>query len=162
MCVNLKSNQNCVNQSMLCMFNVLQTMCMTSRSKISANVSTLTDTSFQRLTRVTAWFLRAVNNFCSAIKRFKFTRVKNEGLSSDECKDLEYLLVQQAQEEKYGFEIDQIKAGKPVNQKNSLLPLTTIYDGRFLRVGGRLRKASIPEETKHQIILLKNTQLQNC
>ena len=54
---------------------------------------------------------------------------------------------------KYGFEIDQIKAGKPVNQNNSLLPLTPIYDGRFLRVGGRLRKASIPEEIKHQIIL---------
>ena len=83
--------------------------------------------SFQKLTRVTAWFLRAVNNFCSAIKQFKFTRVKNEGLSSDECKDAEYLLAQQAQEEKYGFEIDQIKAGKPVHQKNSLLPLTPIY-----------------------------------
>ena len=77
-----------------------------------------------------------MNNFCSAIKRFKFTRVKHEGLSSDECKDAEYLLLQQAQEEKYGFEIDQIKAGKPVNQKNSLLPLTPIYDCRFLRVGG--------------------------
>ena len=158
---NIDVRESQVKQELCKPKDVMHVQCSTNsvHDKPFKDISKCIDfnrySSFQRLTRVTAWFLRAVNNFCSAIKRFKFTRVINEGLSSDEWKDAKYLLVQQAQEEKYGFEIDQIKAGKPVNQKNSLLPLTPIYDGRFLRVGGRLRKASIPEENKHQISLLE-------
>ena len=62
--------------------DVMHVQCSTNsvHDKLFKDISKCIDfnrySSFQRQTRVTAGFLRAMNNFCSAIKQFKFTGVK--------------------------------------------------------------------------------------
>ncbi len=53
--------------------------------------------------------------------------------------------------------MEQLKRGSNgIKKDSSLYRLDPVLDGELLRVGGRLRKASMPIEFKHPIILSKN------
>ncbi|XP_064637848.1 uncharacterized protein LOC135494028 [Lineus longissimus] len=60
-----------------------------------------------------------------------------------------------AQQDSFAEELDCLKREQPVGQKSRLAHAGPFYDGNSccLRVGGRLRKASIPDEAKFQMIL---------
>ena len=53
----------------------------------------------------------------------------------------------------FAKEINLIKARKPLRLSNPLSRLNPLYDGRLLRVGGRLSKALLDSDVKHPLIL---------
>ena len=48
---------------------------------------------------------------------------------------------------------------KPIPSNSKLIGLNPIFDKGLIKVGGRIRHANIPKESKHQIILFKGHPL---
>lgn len=120
------------------------------------------------LLRVTAYVFRFV---CNALERSRLRKLSNETRSAlrsvEECdratipaitnterqKSLRYWIAD-AQRTYYSDEFNAIRASRPLSRSSSIIKLMPIVDGNgFLRVGGRLANADIPEETKHPLIL---------
>ncbi len=121
------------------------------------DVSTLIDphsfSTWQGLLRSTAWLRRAALNFAS--KKYRI-QLRTEGsLSPEEYRTAALSWVGKAQTEAFAKETACLKDHQAVDSKSQLLPLMPVYDDKFrvIRVGGRLRKAAIPEEAKYQKIL---------
>nr|CAI5822571.1 unnamed protein product [Callosobruchus analis] len=63
-------------------------------------------------------------------------------------------IIKLAQREMFPDEMACITKGTPISQNSRLVQLDPILDSNgLIRVGGRLKKANIPYDTKHQIIL---------
>ena len=109
--------------------------------------------TWRKLTRHTAWVMRSLRSFMSALPRSTMQAFKTRYLQPEEYQEATECLLQQAQQDAFADEIKQLKDGKHINVKSSLLPLMPFFDGRHLRVGGRIHKAQVPLEAKHQLIL---------
>ncbi len=96
---------------------------------------------------------RAALNF--AAKKYVGQRGAEGGLSPEEYRTAALSWVGKAQTEAFAKETACLKNHQAVDSKSQLLPLMPVYDEVFgvIRVGGRLRKAAIPEEAKYQKIL---------
>ena len=97
--------------------------------------------------------MRSVRSFMSALPRSTMQAFKTRYLQPEEYQEATECLLQQAQHDAFADEIKQLKDGKHINVKSSLLPFMPFFDGRHLRVGGRIHKAQVPLEAKHQLIL---------
>ena len=70
----------------------------------------------------------------------------------------EHLLIQTVQAEVFQEEILSLEQSKCVSKRSHLVKLSPFLDDhRILRVGGRLKCASIPSQEKHPIIIPKNS-----
>ncbi|XP_048245270.1 uncharacterized protein LOC125376894 [Haliotis rufescens] len=115
------------------------------------------DFSFwQRLVGLSAWTLRAVQNFLSTLKHRELKPNRNKTMTVRERTEVEYHLIEETQREAFPEEFANLEAGQGLSAKSKLFPLSPTFDGRFIRVGGRLRKAQIPNEAKYQIIMPGN------
>ena len=59
----------------------------------------------------------------------------------------------------FAEEIDALENGRSVNKASVLVKLDPILAQGLLRDGGRLGRAALPENSKHQIIIPKNSHL---
>ncbi|XP_062712976.1 uncharacterized protein LOC109417462 [Aedes albopictus] len=105
--------------------------------------------SFTRLIRMTAYWLRFLNNLrCSAdVKRTGF-------LSSFELQAAEQVIIRKVQEESFPEEISKLSVDTPVARNSPLRWFNPRMDERgILRVGGRLTHSAEPPQMKHPIVL---------
>ncbi|XP_064637849.1 uncharacterized protein LOC135494029 [Lineus longissimus] len=108
--------------------------------------------SWSRFVKKSAWIQRAVQNFTSAVPRLA---KRDPNLTAEEIEAATLFWVRIAQREVFTEELECLQREQPVGQKSRLVNLGPFYNeaSRCLRVGGRLRKASIPEDAKFQLIL---------
>jgi len=114
---------------------------------------------FSRLIRVIAFCYRFIKN-CSK-KNINSLQSDYEGkigkvrsLSIEELEQSELALVRIVQREAFKTELCALEGNKPVNKNSNILNLNPFIDAHgILRVGGRLRHASVSYNYKHPILL---------
>ena len=136
---------------------------VTSEFKKSAVVSMATIvsplmqrfSSFPKVTRVTAYVIRYVNNLRVHIGP------KNLGpLTSCEYNNAQKKLISSAQQQDFAEEFSCIQEQNPLPRKSKLAGLQPMIDqDGLIRVGGRLDKADLPYEFKHPVVLPKDHPL---
>ncbi|KAI2646060.1 Transposon Tf2-9 polyprotein [Labeo rohita] len=93
----------------------------------------------------------------------KKTEVKaqfgDEELSVEDIIHAEKALVCFVQQQSFKSEILSLKKGHTIKKGSSIYRLDPFLEDGILRVGGRLHKMAIPEDSKHQAILPKNSHL---
>lgn len=90
------------------------------------------------------------------IKLFKAT-LGGPSLSLEDLFEAEMATVRFSQQQEFQDEIEQQKhSSHGVKKESSIYRLDPVLDDELIRVGGRLRKAAMPIESKHPIILSKN------
>lgn len=106
--------------------------------------------SFYKLKKTIALVLRFVHN-C------KSKNVKKMGpITVREMRLATTTIMKTIQSEEFDDEIKCLKKGKNLNSKSKLFRLNVFFDDdMLLRVGGRLKNACVPFETKHQILVPK-------
>ena len=105
--------------------------------------------SWTKYKRVIAWMLRFINNSRSVVR----DRVATP-LTAYEITQAEVIALRYAQAESFPQDLQALQDKKPLPQRSQLHALCPkLGDDGLLRVGGRLRKAPVPEEMRHQIIL---------
>ena len=62
------------------------------------------------------------------------------------------------QQENFASELKYLQVSNVVPNQSKLLQLNPILDKSLIKVGGRLKHANIPNQSKHQIILLAKHQ----
>ena len=118
--------------------------------------------TWNRLKTAVAWFLKLK----TMLKELSLARKKNplvkpqpasiQRLSVEDLKQAEKALVLYVQNQCFSEEIDILSKNKSYIGKSSKIHrLNPIMVDGILRVGGRLSRAAMPEETKHQMILPK-------
>ena len=122
------------------------TTCVTVTAEPAINPSRFS--SWLRLLRVTAWVHRFAHN-----SRNKMDR-RAGPLTAQELREAEHFWLCNAQAEQFGAEIAALQQGKRLPSNSRLHQLAPFMDSSgLLRVGGRLRHASLDYEAKHQVIL---------
>jgi hypothetical protein len=82
------------------------------------------------------------------------------GLETEELQSAEKYWIRQAQIERYSSELESLKRGENVSKHSLIQQLTPFLDqAALMRVGGRLKRAQLPYEAKHPIILPKRYQI---
>ena len=102
--------------------------------------------SYTKLCRITAWILRFY-------RRVKTKKKQNfpEYLASQELAVVERVFLKASQKHAYMSEISVLQKQKHLPSKHRYANLSLFLDGHgLLRVGGRLQKADLPEETRQQ------------
>ena len=102
--------------------------------------------TLSRLLRVTAWIQR----FIAVIFR---RQVAAASLTVEEVDDALLYWIHHIQLDYFSEEISVLTKGKPLPSTSPLLPLQPFLENCLLRVGGRLNRAPIPYESRHQITL---------
>ncbi|KAK2903740.1 hypothetical protein Q8A73_010397 [Channa argus] len=129
--------------------------------------------SWTRLKRAVAWFLRLKDMLLTSSRRRKGllqntvqniqlrrkklnykTRKKN--LTVDELKEAEVDIIRHCQRKSFPDEISSLLKGEAVKRSSHIHRLNPVLQDGILRVGGRLSRAAMPEESKHPAILAKN------
>ena len=78
-------------------------------------------------------------------------------LTPDDLVEAETSIIRFAQQERFPDEFAALSSGKcEVKKQSTIYKLDPILKDGLLRVGGRLSKAAMPEETKHPVILSKD------
>ncbi|XP_055600480.1 uncharacterized protein LOC129749527 [Uranotaenia lowii] len=104
--------------------------------------------SFQHLLRVTAFCLRISSNRPS--KRQELTN----NLSTTEIQNAEFALIRLVQLQEFASEVSALRQSKPIPVKSRLRWFTPFLDPNgVMRVGGRLDRAPMTYDSKHQILL---------
>lgn len=100
--------------------------------------------SMSRMKRVLAQCLRFLN----------YKKERETYITADELNEVEERFIRYHQSLAYETEIEDLKKKETIKKRSSLISLTPFLDKKgLLRVGGRLSKANIPEDTKHPIII---------
>lgn len=80
-----------------------------------------------------------------------------KALSAEDLLEAELAIVQYCQQQRFSEEITMLSTENgAVSRQSVLYKLDPRLDGGLLRVGGRLTKGALPEETKHPLIISKN------
>lgn len=80
-------------------------------------------------------------------------------LTVTELADAERIILQRCQSQSFQEEITLLKGSKNVKINSSIRKLDPHFDNGLLRVGGRMSKVCMPEDTKHPIILPKYSRV---
>ncbi|XP_051169750.1 uncharacterized protein LOC127287070 [Leptopilina boulardi] len=102
--------------------------------------------SWKKLTRVMAYCLRFVNKVA---KRSQ----DSEELTSAELRAATNKICLLVQEEEFADEIHELNGGNNLPRRSRLLRLSPIIDEKLIRVGGRIKKALLPFDQQHPILL---------
>ena len=76
-------------------------------------------------------------------------------LTATELASSRTLLLQVMQQESFPQELKALSSGISVHCSSKIASLHPIFHNGLIKVGGRIRHANIPEESKHQVILSK-------
>ena len=127
-------------------------VCMSSLRKLSNPLSDYFQkcSSWFRLKKVVARLLRYRKNLLDAIKN-KSRRDGPKYITVKEMESAEREILKHVQRKAFPEEFNH--PNKPVKKSSRLYKLDPLVINGLLRVGGRLRKASLPLESKNQIIL---------
>lgn len=74
-------------------------------------------------------------------------------LTVDDLKEAELEIIRHCQSKKFQEEINSLQKGEPVKRSSLIYKLNPSLQDGILRVGGRLNRAAMPEESKHPAIL---------
>ena len=74
-------------------------------------------------------------------------------LSAADLEEASMALCKQAQVESFKDDYKDLEANRTLLSNSSILPLQPVLVDGIIRVGGRLTKAPIPYEAKHQVLL---------
>ena len=109
-----------------------------------------------RLLRVVAWILRFITNCrIKGIAKLK-RRLSGEVVTPVEIITARLFIVKDVQTVEFQDVISKLRLNQSLPKRHQLLPLSPFLDDcGALRVGGRLEYASMPEVSKHQLILPK-------
>ena len=114
--------------------------------------------SWLRLLRVTAWCIRFIRN-CRGRLTLR-SQASQYLLSKGDINQARTILVRHVQKREFSEEYHALFSGKDIPKGSSIANLNPFLDlKKVLRVGGRLRNASIPYAAKHQFILPKKHHL---
>ena len=114
--------------------------------------------SFITLIRHLSWILKLKLNWIKR-KRGIEERENFRFLTTAEINQSRIVLLRQAQLESFSNEYNLMSSSKPIPSNSKLIGLNPIFDEGLIKVGGRIRHANIPKESKHQIILFKGHPL---
>lgn len=89
------------------------------------------------------------------MEKFKAQCDRSE-LSVVELSKAELAVIGYCQRRKYSDEFSSLQKGENVKKNSHIYKLNPILEDGVLRVGGRLSRAVMPEETKHPVILAKD------
>lgn len=78
-----------------------------------------------------------------------------ESVTADDLKKAELEIIRYCQNE----EINSLKKGEPIKGSSHLYKLNPVLQDGILRVGGRLHRAAMPEESKHPAILANDLRV---
>ncbi|KAK3735539.1 hypothetical protein QZH41_016119 [Actinostola sp. cb2023] len=99
--------------------------------------------------RVVAWMRRFADN-CRSKPSLRVMTL----LSASEVYQAEIIILRRSQEEAFPLEYQALKTNKPLPKRSRLHSLRPFIDENgLLRVGGRLRKAPVTEESRNPLIL---------
>lgn len=82
--------------------------------------------------------------------------IRHQMLSAEDLLDA---IIRYSQQKTFKEEFVALSAGKPVTRDSSIYKLDPRLEDGCLRVGGRLSKAALPEESKHPLILSKDQHI---
>ena len=104
--------------------------------------------SYGRMVRVTTWILRF-------LQRVRLKKVSESAhLTAEELKTTETLLYKVSQKHTYASVLSELQKVGYLPAKHQYASLALFLDDQgLLRVGGRLQKADLPQETKHPVLL---------
>ena len=104
--------------------------------------------TWKRIVRVFAWVTRFLNN-C----RKNQSSSNSASLALDEINNAELKALSQVQNECFQAELSFLRENESVSHKSSLQRLMPFLKDGLIRVGGRLKHATLPFAAKHQIII---------
>ena len=110
-----------------------------------------------RLKKVVAWLMRYRENLLNASKNSKLKHDVPKYITVEEMERAEREILKHVKRRAFPEELNHPE--KPVKKRSLLYKLDPIIIDEFLCVGGRLRKASLPLESKNQIILPKEDHI---
>ena len=84
------------------------------------------------------------------------TTISRTGLCPEDYAKAEQAIIHFVQGQRFRDEIVSLKASSNVKKDSQLYKLDPVWEDGVLRVGGRLSRAALPEETKHPVILSKD------
>lgn len=84
---------------------------------------------------------------------------KRERVSTEDLLAAENAILQFCQRERFDTEICALKTGKPVKGCSPIYKLNPVLEEGLVRVGGRLSRTAMPEESKHPVILGKDQHI---
>ena len=111
--------------------------------------------SFITLIHHLSWILKLKLNWIKW-KRDIEERENFRFLTTAEINQSRVILLRKAQLESFPNEYNLMSSSKPISSTSKLIGLNPIFDEGLIKVGGRIRHANIPKESKHQIILFKD------
>ncbi|KAK0131909.1 hypothetical protein N1851_033296 [Merluccius polli] len=132
---------------------------------------------WMRLLKAVAWYLKLKRFLMLMVKRGKESpsyqisthsnrkkvSIKNEDFRTLTVKDLEEAetsVITYTQRKAFPAEITTLEMTPPrVHKSSRICKLDPVLDEGILRVGGRLHKSAMPEETKHPCILPKDSHM---
>ena len=110
--------------------------------------------SWKKLCRHYAWWMRFRFNLrCKAKKISPPPERRIKYLSAVDLQEAKLALSKQAQIESFQDDYKDLQANRSLAPNSSLLPLQPVLIDGVIRVGGRLERAPIPFEAKHQVLL---------
>ena len=125
------------------------------QSNLASEINWERYSSFFTLTRHVAWIIKLKSNWIKR-KRGALKRESFSFLTAIELASSRTLLLQVMQQEPFPAEFKALSSGISVHNSLKIASLHPIFHNGLIKVGGRIRRANIPEESKHQIILSKN------
>lgn len=84
------------------------------------------------------------------------TNLGREILTVDDLKEAELEIIRHCQRRRFQDEINSLKKGEPIKRSSYIYKLNPVLQDGILRVGGRLHRSAMPEESKHSAILAKD------
>ena len=117
--------------------------------------------SWYKLKKCISWILRYKNNLLKVAKREKKVDGKAESpfISIEEMNQAEYEILKNVQIQYFQEKYEDLAMGRGVKKSSRLIKLDPVLHKGLIRVGGRLTFANIAEDTKHQIILPKESHV---
>lgn len=128
--------------------------------------------SWTKLKRAVAWFLKfkdllkelkakrkepnshGENKINQFKKAFKGTHLTCEGLTEAEREIVKY-----SQKQSFKEDLNMLKEHQRVKKSSSLYKLNPVLQNGVIRVGGRMSRAAMPEDSKQQAILSKDSHI---
>ena len=114
--------------------------------------------SLDKLVRHLTWILKLKSNWVKW-KRGSPERENFHFLTVNELNHSRNILFQLSQRESFTNEYQTLASGQTISSKSKLISLYPFFDNELIKVGGRIKHANIPEDSKHQIIVSKDHPL---
>ena len=116
--------------------------------------------SWYKLKKFICWMLRLKNNLCNKSQQMNMSTDSKlpeiRPITVDEMKVAEQEILRYLQRQDFQEELKALRNKEGVKKSSSLYRLDPIIINGTLRVGGRLLRSTVPQDSKHQLILPKN------